>query len=166
LSFAAGFLPITLLAANDSHMLGRLRQALHKETWQETLQRLTKELVPVGGEADTLQGELVRCIGNLGDEAHRNGWTNWDVGDVEAIDVLRRYLSDRAVFSAEICQQIQKALDTVRKAGEKSADEGVFGYEQLKFLAQRVAEWCQHHSDLIHKSPEATWLDDDPFKAP
>jgi hypothetical protein len=147
-------------------MLGRLKQIFHKETWQETLKRLTKELVPVGGEADTLQGELVRCIGNLGDEARRNGWMNWDVGDVEAIDVLRRYLPDRAVFSDAICQQIEKSLDTVRYAGEKGADEGVFGYEELKFLAQYVAEWCQHHSDLIHRNPEATWLDDDPFKAP
>ena len=147
-------------------MLGRLKQVFHKETWQETLKRLTRELVPVGSEADTLQGELVRCIGNLGDEAHRNGWMNWDVGDVEAVDVLRRYLPDRAVYSDQICQQIQKSLDTVRYAGEKGADEGVFGYEELKFLAQHVVEWCRHQSDLIHKNPEATWLDDDPFTAP
>ena len=147
-------------------MFGRLKQAFHKESWQETLKRLTKELVPVGGEAETLQGELVRCIGNLGDEAHRNGWMNWDVGDVEAVDVLRRYLPDRAVFSDEVCRQIQKSLDVVRYAGEKGADEGVFGYEELKFLAEHVVLWCRHHTDLTHKNPEATWLDDDPFKAP
>jgi hypothetical protein len=147
-------------------MLGRLKQVFHKETWQETLKRLTKELVPVGGEAETLQGELVRCVGNLADEAHRNGWMNWDVGDEESIDVLRRHLPDRAVFSDEICQHIQKSLDTVRYAGEKGADEGVFGYEELRFLAQQVVEWCSHKRDLIHKNPDATWLDDDPSTAP
>lgn len=146
-------------------MLGRLKQAFRKETWQETLKRLTKELVPLGGEAETLQGELVRCIGNLGDEAHRNGWMNWDVGDVEAIDVLRRYLPDEAVFSDEVCRQIQKALDTVRYAGEKGADEGVFGYDELKFLAEHVVVWCRHHAELLRKAPEATWLDDNPFTA-
>lgn len=146
-------------------MLRRPKQVLHKETWQETLKRLTKELVPVEGEAETLQGELVRCIGNLGDEAHRNGWMNWDVGDVESVDVLRRYLPDRAVFSKEVCQQILKSLDTVRHAGEKGADEGVFGYEELKFLAEHVAEWCKHQSKLMYKNPEATWLEDDPFTA-
>ncbi len=146
-------------------MLGRLKQAFRKETWQETLTRLTKELVPAGGEAETLQGELVRCVGNLGDEAHRNGWMNWDVGDEEAIDVLRRYLPNRAVFSDEVCQQIQKALDTVRYAGEKGADEGVFGYEELKFLAEHVVLWCGHHRKLLQKNPEATWLDDDPLAA-
>lgn len=147
-------------------MLKQFKKFFHKETWQETLKRLTKELVPLGGEADTLQGELVRCIENLGDEAHRNGWMNWDVGDVEAVDVLNRYLPDRAVFSEEICREIQKSLNTVRYAGEKGADEGVFGYDELKFLAQQVVEWCRHHRELIHKNPEATWLDEDPFTAP
>jgi len=147
-------------------MLGRLKQIFHKETWQESLKRLTKELVPLGGEADTLQGELVRCIGNLSDEAHRNGWMNWDVGDEEAIDVLCRYLPDQVVFSDEICRQIQKALDKVRYAGKDGADQGAFGYAELKFLAQRVADWCGHRSELIRKNPEATWLDDDPFTAP
>jgi len=53
----------SVVGQNDSRMLGRLRQVFHKETWQETLKRLTKELVPVGGEADTLQGEMgvVHC---------------------------------------------------------------------------------------------------------
>ena len=147
-------------------MLERLKQVFQKETWQQTLNRLRKELVPLGGEADTLQGELVRCIGNLSDEAHRNGWMNWDVGDVESIDVLRRYLPDPAVFSEDICQQIHKSLNTVRYAGEKGADKGVFGYEELRFLAQRVAEWCRQKRDLIHKNPETTWLDDDPFTIP
>ena len=141
-----------------------LRYIFHKETWQETLKLLTKQLVPISGEADTLQGELVRCIGNLSDEAYRNGWMNWDIGDVEAIDVLRRYLPDRKVFSEEICNEIHKALDTVRHAGEKGADEGVFGYDELKFLARHVAKWCKKNSDLIYKNPEATWLDYDPFQ--
>ena len=91
---------------------------------------------------------------------------NWDGGDVEAINVLRRYLPDRAVFPDEVCRHIQKSLDAVRYAGEKGADEGVFGYEGLKFLAEQVAVWCRHHTELIHKNPETTWLDDDPFTAP
>jgi hypothetical protein len=42
-----------------------------KESWQQALRRLGKELVPLSGEADTLQGELVRCIDNL------RGETQW-----------------------------------------------------------------------------------------
>ena len=151
-------------------MFNRIKQAFQKpnpkENWQEILRRIGKELVPMSGEAETLQGELVRSISNLTDEATRNGWMNWDQGDVESIEVLRRYLPDAAVFPEPVRQEIHKALDTVRYAGERGADEGVFGYEELKLLAQQVAEWCIHYRELTYKHPEATWLDEDPFKAP
>mgnify|MGYP003575354388 FL=1 len=89
---------------------------------------------------------------------------NWDEGDSESIDVLRRYLPDPDVFSDDICQQIQKALDTVRYAAERGADKGEFAYEELTFLGQRVAEWCACYSELEYKNPEAIWLDEDPFR--
>lgn len=149
-------------------MFEKLKQAFRKsppkETWQATLTRLGKELVPLSGEAETLQGELVRCIANLNDEAKRNGWMNWDKGDVESVEMLRRYLPEPGVFSEDVCQQINKALDVVTYAGKKGADEGEFAYEELTFLAQRVAEWCVHFSELEHKKPEVTWLDEHPFQ--
>jgi hypothetical protein len=145
-------------------MIRKLRQLFQRETWQETLARIQKELVPIAGESEALQGELVRCINNLNDEARRNGWMNFDEGDIESIDVLRRYLPDTAVFSEAVCQHIRTSLDTVRYAGERGADEGEFGYDELTFLAQRVAEWCHHHKDLIYKQPESTWLDESPIQ--
>ena len=149
-------------------MFDRIKRIFQKETqkesWQETLRRLDQTLVPVSGEAETLQGELVRCVSNLNDEATRNGWMNWDEGDVESVDVLRRYLPDPDVFSETVNQQINKALDTVCHAGERGADNGVFAYDELKFLAQHVAEWCIHYDELEYKNPEATWLDEDPFQ--
>ena len=75
------------------------------ENWQQTLRRVRKNLVPLSGEAETLQGELVRCVDNLNDEAMRNGWMNWDAGDEDAIEVLRRHLPDGAVFSEEVNQR-------------------------------------------------------------
>jgi hypothetical protein len=122
-----------------------------KENWQQTIRRLGKELVPLSGEAETLQGELVRCIDNLKDEAARNGWMNWDIGDEESIEVLRRYLQDAAVFSESVRKQIDSALDKVRYAGERGADEGVFGYDEIEYLSQRVVEWCNHQKVLIYK---------------
>jgi hypothetical protein len=149
-------------------MFGSLKQLFGskrpKETWQEIIHRLTKELVPPSGEAETLQGELVRCINNLADEATRNGWMNWDTGDKESIEVLRRYLPDGKVFSESVQKEIRAALDKICYAGEKGADEGVFGYDQIKFIARHVAQWCNFHKELIYKSPEAIWLDENPFE--
>lgn len=137
-----------------------------QETWQQTLVRLAKELAPHSGEAETLQGELVRCIGNLNDEAKRNGWMNWDEGDMESVAVLRRYLPDPDLFPVEVREEIHKALDAVRYAGEQGADEGRFAYDELTCLAQWVADWCVRRPELEYKHPEATWLDDDPFQQP
>ena len=149
-------------------MFDRIKRIFQKETpkesWQEILRRLGQTLVPVSGEAETLQGELVRCVSSLNDEATRNGWMNWDEGDVESVDVLRRYLPDPDVFSETANEQIHNALDTVRYAGERGADRGVFAYDELKLLAQRVAEWCVHYDELEYKNPETTWLDEDPFQ--
>lgn len=151
-------------------MFERIKELFHKPkpapkvSWQQALRRLGKELVPLSGEAETLQGEVVRCIANLNNEATRNGWMNWDEGDVESVNVLRRYLPDSDVFSDDICRQIHKALDAVCSAGKREAGKGVFAYEELSFLAQQVAEWCVFYSELEYKNPEATWLDEDPFR--
>lgn len=132
--------------------------------WQDTLQYLQDELVPMSGECETIQGELVRCINNLSDEGFRNGWINWDVGDEESIEVLRRYLGDSGVFSAPTREKIDKALDAICHAGERGADEGFFAYDELAFIAEHVVAWCCHHDELLFKRPEATWLDESPFR--
>ena len=134
-----------------------------KETWQETMRRLAKELVPLSGEAETLQGELVRCIDNLADEASRNGWMNWDVGDEESIETLRRYLPDQKFFSEAVRKEIHISLDKIFHAGKKGADEGEFGGDEIKFIARHVVAWCNFHKKLIYKNPEAIWLDENPF---
>ena len=155
---------VSHLAPMFERIKGLFQKPKPKASWQETLRRLGRELVPVSGEAETLQGELVRCIGNLKDEATRNGWMNWNEGDVESIDVLRRYLPDPDVLSDDNFHQIKNALYTVRYAGERGADKGEFAYEELTFLGQRVAEWCACCSELEYKNPEAIWLDEDPFR--
>jgi hypothetical protein len=148
-------------------MLGSLKNLFGsnkpKETWQETIQRLAKKLVPLSGDAETLQGELVRCVNNLADEATRNGWMNWDIGDEESIETLRRYLPDAKVFSESVQKEIHSALDKVRYAGEKGADEGKLGYEEIEFIARHVAEWCNRQNELIYKNPKSIWLDENPF---
>ena len=45
-------------------------------------------LVPSSGQADTVQGELLRSLAKLQDEAQRNGNANWDEGH----EILAHYL--------------------------------------------------------------------------
>ena len=46
--------------------------------WWEEQEKLWKKLVPAEGRAKSVQGELIRCMGKLTDEAYRNGNGNWD----------------------------------------------------------------------------------------
>ncbi len=47
-------------------------------TWQKQHKELWDLLVPSTGPAATIQGEVIRISGRIGDELERNGGTNWD----------------------------------------------------------------------------------------
>ena len=47
-------------------------------TWQEQHRELWNLLVPSTGAAATVQGEVIRIAGRIGDELERNGGINWD----------------------------------------------------------------------------------------
>ncbi len=48
--------------------------------WEDQHQELWELLVPSGGAAGTVQGEVVRIAGRIHDELERNGGINWDGG--------------------------------------------------------------------------------------
>jgi hypothetical protein len=58
--------------------------------YQDEAAEIWQALVPKSGQADTVQGELLRAIEKLRDEARRNGNANWDKG----FESLRKYLED------------------------------------------------------------------------
>jgi hypothetical protein len=46
--------------------------------WEDQHEELWQFLVPGTGAASTVQGEVIRISGRIGDEIHRNGGANWD----------------------------------------------------------------------------------------
>jgi hypothetical protein len=145
-------------------MLERLKGMLGKKPvrWQDRMRELERELVPIGGEAETLQGELVRCIQNLSDEAFRNGYINWSEGHEEFIEVLQLFLCDKETFEPQILQQIQNDLGHIQKSGRTLQAEGELSdlaYESVTRVASRVVEWCDAHPKLIYRpNGQDFWL--------
>jgi hypothetical protein len=127
--------------------------------WQVEIQNLHESLVPISGEAESLQGELVRCVQSLADEANRNGWMNWDRGDEESLEVLERFLPDPKVFDQSLCELIRAKLGQIRYAGEKGADDGDMGYAEISFIAEHVVLWCRKNRKSVLKPIDSTWLD-------
>ena len=94
-SFETGSAPdLSYKAPERSETLARLQPGYD---WKAVYSQLWDELVPPSGRSDSLQGELIRCIGRLSDEAFRNGNINWDhrPDDFrEMADFLKQHLLD------------------------------------------------------------------------
>ena len=119
-------------------------------TWTKECRRLWDELVPEAGQADTVQGELIRCIGRITDEAYRNGNTNWDENFVQMAQFIGDTLNDPSVFSDDELTTIRKAAADVtlqRKAPDVSGHGSPYYY-----LAEQAVKWCKHHEKPIART--------------
>ena len=87
-------------------------------------------LVPNGGEAATVQGEVIRIVGRLGYEALEMGYVNWDEDYVKMID-----------FWFETVGAAEEAMTVVkrRKAGEVDIDA----------LTEATIAWVAEHPQPI-----------------
>jgi hypothetical protein len=110
---------------------------------------LWEELVPASGEAASVQGEVVRCIGRLRSEAWRNGNANWD-SEFEAMCrfVATTLAEDSALDAAEesaLNRSIERVLDYDDPDTE---DDGAF----LSLMRLAVA-WCRRNPELVPLGP-------------
>jgi hypothetical protein len=116
--------------------------------WQDEHQRLWSELVPPSGQATSVQGELVRCIGKLTDEAYRNGNCNWAPGSQHdrLLDYIEVTLLGDETFSAERKADIRRDIEEIRDYEHPNV--GGTGTCYYK-VGEAVVDWCMQHQELI-----------------
>lgn len=106
----------------------------------------------MSGQADTIQGELVRVIGRLASEFYRNGNGNWDMGFRMYTNFLYKHLQDKTVFDAQAIRQMEEDIQEIRDFGSGKKDlvyeEGEDAFDRI---TDRVVEWCQQHPELIKR---------------
>jgi hypothetical protein len=118
------------------------RQAEYEELWDR--------LVPDSGQAETVQGELVRVIRRLDSECERNGNGNWDRGFRMFTDFLYWHLRDPAVFDPPAIAQIERDINQVRAMGNRTEPlEYAEGEDAFDRIADRVVEWCLYYPEPI-----------------
>ena len=88
----------------------------------ETCKKIWKELVPEEGQADSLQGELLRQAECLRNEAQRNGNINWDDNFEWFCDFIKNTLADTKLFDENQTKVIRGALDYIKKCGQYAYD--------------------------------------------
>jgi len=125
--------------------LGKNRKGSN-EGWRPEFQRLWKELVPATGQATTVQGELIRAIGRLSDEAYRNGNYNFDKGHRIQCKYLRENLEDPTVFSEVEIHEIDQWIDRILDARHPDLSGSSSPYYRL---AEKVVQWCKAKPELI-----------------
>jgi hypothetical protein len=115
-------------------------------------------LVPKQGQAETLQGELLRAVEKLRWEAQTNGNVNWDEGFVRFIDFLKMHLVAEPGFTSDRKRAVQTDLERLRAFTgiEEDGDEEAF-HASLPYvdddlydrLANAVVAFSRLHLVLI-----------------
>lgn len=115
------------------------------EEYLETAKFIWKTYVPKSGQAETVQGELLRAIEKLADEAQRNGNINFNE-DCHGIliEFLRKYLNDEKIFDSATIKQINQDLDTISIEDEPYTEEDL--YDRLR---DRIVDWYLNNKTPI-----------------
>lgn len=115
--------------------------------WKKEHGRLWDSLVPANGQADTLQGELIRIAGKLTDQAFRNGNTNWDADHENMWRFVGRHLDDPATFSDAERKLIREKIEEIIRDNESPdvSGEGCCYY----IISEKVVDWCMAHPKPI-----------------
>ena len=112
-------------------------------TIAETHDALWEYLVPPSGRCDTVQGEVIRISGRIGDEVYRNGGINWDSEYRKMLTALVEYFCQgRSLENAdlEIIQKVSKRINKCKACGCE---------EDVGILKAMAVKWVSLNSNPI-----------------
>jgi hypothetical protein len=102
--------------------------------------RIWRDCVPRSGQADTVEGELLRAVEKLRDEATRNGNGNWDQGFEILLAYLRAKLLDTRLFGETVVAEIDAILDRLNDFRQPCLDDVPYDY-----LGDRVVDYFKRY---------------------
>ena len=116
-----------------------------------------KNLVPKSGQADSIQGEILRSIEKLRYEAQNNGNINWDDRFEMFIDFLEKTLASEESFSAETRASIVADLERLRTFIFPDELENDMQASKLPYvdddlydrLTDHLVAFCRQHPQVI-----------------
>lgn len=116
-----------------------------KEEYFEKAKLIWQNYVPKSGQSEFVQGELLRAIEKLRDEAHRNGNINFNEKCHEIlIGFLREKLSDKKVFDQKTIEQINEDLDKLSIEEQPYILDDIFDH-----ICDRIVDWNMYHGNEI-----------------
>jgi len=82
-----------------------------EEEYFEKAKYIWQNYVPKSGQSDFVQGELLRGVEKLRDEAQRNGNGNWDDGHVILAKFIKNTLINSKCFDSNKKEEINADID-------------------------------------------------------
>ena len=111
----------------------------------EEAKSIWQTFVPKRGQAETVQGELLRAVEKLRDESTRNGNMNWDNGFEILLKYAENRLTDPAVYSQDVIASTSAAFSRLQDYEHPYLEDDL--YDQL---GDRVVEYFRHYGSLPH----------------
>jgi hypothetical protein len=110
----------------------------------EEARSLWLRFVPARGQAETVQGELIRAVEKLRDEEQRNGNVNWCSDHVILASYIRDQLIGSGIFTGAAAGEIEQ--DTGRLLDVEYSEISDEPYDRL---SDRIVEWSRVHPDPV-----------------
>jgi hypothetical protein len=105
-----------------------------------------KNLVPKSGQAETVQGELLRIVEKLRWEAQGNGNINWDPAFESLLAYFEQTLLPGLATTDDVKQEIRLDVATLRDYEHPYVNDDLYDR-----LTEHVIEFCRQHRQLIPK---------------
>ncbi|HIQ15527.1 MAG TPA: ankyrin repeat domain-containing protein [Leucothrix sp.] len=112
--------------------------------YPDIAKKIWKELVPPSGYADSVQGELLRSVEKLRDEAQRNGNGNYYKYHKTLAKFILEVLVNSGLFDKEENAKIQKNVKKLMKAKYPYTEDDVYD-----FLTDKICVFYLNNETLI-----------------
>ena len=117
--------------------------------YEEDARALWQTYVPKRGQADTVQGELIRAVEKLRDEAQRNGNVNWGKNHVLLAEYLRHTLARSGLFDEAATAEIQR--DVARLLDYNYPETSDEPYDRI---TDHIVEWARADPDAVSRQSD------------
>ena len=96
----------------------------YEQQYLEECKYIWKNYVPENGQSEVLQGELLREIEKLRNEAKDNGNINWDMDFSYFCENIKWKLSNMSIYTQEELLKINLVMDYLKYTGEYASSLG------------------------------------------
>lgn len=96
----------------------------YEQKYMEECKFIWKNYVPEKGQSEVLQGELLREIEKLRNEAKDNGNINWDPNFSYFCENIKRTLCNMSIYTEEELLKITLVMDYIKYCGEFASGLG------------------------------------------